>query len=210
MKNGDRDKMMWDFEVMSTAQKPTLSPEQYLDRERTANYRSEYYRGEMFAMAGASWEHTLIKDNLARETGNQLKYGPCRVVTSDLRVKVSVTGLYTYPDMTIVCDEPQFEDGVMDTLLNPRIIVEVLSESTEKYDRGTKFGHYRQISSVNEYLLVAQDRQLVEQFVRQADNAWVLKIFDQSNSIFKFASINVQVALDEIYRGVEFPETPSR
>lgn len=195
---------------MSTAEKPALSPEQYLERERAANYRSEYYRGEMFAMAGASWEHTLIKDNLARETGNQLKYGPCRVVTSDLRVKVSVTGLYTYPDMTIVCDEPQFEDGVMDTLLNPRIIVEVLSESTEKYDRGTKFGHYRQISSVHEYLMVAQDRQLVEQFVRQADNTWVLKIFGQSNSILKFASISAQVALDEIYRGIEFTETPSR
>ena len=98
----------------------------------------------------------------------------------------------------------------MDTLLNPKIIVEVLSESTEKYDRGTKFGHYRQISSVNEYLLVAQDRQLVEQYVRQADNAWVLTIFDQSNSILKFASISAQVALDEIYRGVDFPKTPSR
>lgn len=195
---------------MSTAQKPLLSPEQYLDRERAANYRSEYYRGELFAMAGASWEHTLIKDNLARETGNQLKNGPCRVLTSDLRVKVSATGLYTYPDITIVCDEPQFEDGVMDTLLNPRIIVEVLSESTEKYDRGTKFGHYRQISSVNEYLMVAQDRLLVEQYVRQADHTWVLTIFDQSNSILKFASISAQVALDEIYRGVGFPEIPGR
>ena len=195
---------------MSTARKPTLSPEQYLNFERAANYRSEYYRGEMFAMAGASWEHSLIKDNLARETGNQLKNGPCRLVTSDLRVKVCATGLYTYPDIAIVCDEPQFEDGVMDTLLNPRVIVEVLSESTEKYDRGTKFGHYRQLSSVVEYLLVAQDRQLVEQYVRQADNAWVLKIFDQPQSILTFASIGAQVALHEIYRGVEFPELPMR
>ncbi|MCC6511442.1 MAG: Uma2 family endonuclease [Pirellulaceae bacterium] len=195
---------------MSSAQKPTLSSEQYLDRERAANYRSEYYRGEMFAKAGASWEHTLIKDNLARETGSQLRNGPCRTVTSDLRVKVSATGLYTYPDILVVCDQPQFEDGVMDTLLNPKIIVEVLSESTEKYDRGTKFGHYRQIASVHEYLLVAQDRPLVEQYVRQADHTWVLTIFDQSNCTLKFASINVQVALDEIYRGVGFPETPGR
>lgn len=195
---------------MSTAQKPAISPEQYLDRERHANHRSEYYRGEMFAMAGGSWEHALIKDNLARETGNQLKSCPCRVVTSDLRVKVAATGLYTYPDLTIVCDEPLFEDGVMDTLLNPRIIAEVLSESTERYDRGAKFGHYRQITSVYEYLLVAQDRQLIEQYSRQSDNSWVLKIFDQSNPILYFASVSAQVPLDEIYRGVKLPEIPSR
>src|SRR6516164_9839252 len=118
---------------MSTVAKRLLTSEEYLARERKADYRSEFYRGEMFALAGASWEHTLIKDNLAREAGNQLKTGPCRVVTSDLRVKVSATGLYTYPDVVIVCDEPQFEDQVMDTLLNPRILVEVLSDSTEKY-----------------------------------------------------------------------------
>jgi Uma2 family endonuclease len=95
---------------MSTVAKTVLTPQEYLTRERLANFRSEFYRGEMFAMAGVSWEHTLIKDNLARESGNQLKVGPCRVLTSDLRVKITATGLYTYPDMVIVCDEPQFED----------------------------------------------------------------------------------------------------
>src|ERR1700730_4264801 len=110
---------------MSTVQKRLLSSQEYLTQERQANFRSEFYRGEMFAMAGASWEHTLIKDNLAREAGNQLKSGPCRVLTSDLRVKVSASGLYTYPDMLVVCDKPQFEDKVMDTLLNPRVVVEV-------------------------------------------------------------------------------------
>src|SRR5947209_5769250 len=123
---------------MSTVRKPTvlLSSQEYLVRERAADFRSEYYRGEMFAMAGARFEHSLIKDHIAREAGNQLRGGPCQVVTSDLRVKVNVTGLYTYPDLVIVCDEPQFEDAVRDTLLNPRVIGEVLSESTEKYDRG--------------------------------------------------------------------------
>src|SRR4051812_47383548 len=120
---------------MASVSKQLISPEEYLARERLAEHRSEFHRGEVFAMAGASWEHTLIKDNLAREAGVQLKSGLCRVLTSDMRLKVSATGLYSYPDITIVCDQPQFEDKVFDTLLNPSAIVEVLSESTEKYDR---------------------------------------------------------------------------
>ena len=195
---------------MSTVMKPLLSPQEYLARERRAEWRSEFYRGEMFAMAGASWEHTLIKDNLAGEARNRLKGGPCHVVTSDLRVKVSATGLYTYPDVVIVCDEPQFEDQVQDTLLNPRVIVEVLSDSTEKYDRGTKFAHYRQLPSVQEYVLVAQDRPLVERYVRQADDTWVLTAFNELTETFDFGSIAAPIPLAEIYRGVQFPETPSR
>ncbi len=116
---------------MSTVAKTLLTPQEYLARERLAGIRSEFYRGEMFAMAGASWEHTLIKDNLARQARNQLERGPCRVLTSDLRVKVNATGLYTYPDIVVVCDEPQFEDNQFDTLLYPRVVVEVLSDSTE-------------------------------------------------------------------------------
>jgi len=194
---------------MSTASPLLLSPQEYLARERKATFRSEYYRGEMFAMSGATWEHTLIKDNLAGETRSQLKDGPCRVVTSDLRVKVDVTGLYTYPDLVIVCDEPRFEDEVFDTLLNPRVLVEVLSDSTEKYDRGTKFGHYRQVPSVREYILVAQDRPLVERYVRQADGGWLLTVFDDLTQTFAFDSVPVQVSLAEIYRGVEFPKKAS-
>lgn len=195
---------------MSTVPKRLLSPEEYLARERVADLRSEYYRGEMFAMAGASWEHTLVKDNMAAEAHNQLKEGPCRVLTSDLRVKVSATGLYTYPDMVIVCDGPQFEDERFDTLLNPRVVVEVLSDSTEKYDRGAKFAHYRQVSSVQEYVLVAQDRPLVERYVRQSDGSWVLTAVNEITLTFAFASVPVQIALAEIYRGVEFPETTGR
>lgn len=173
-------------------------------RERAAEFRSEFYRGEMFAMAGTSWEHTLIKDNLARHAGNQLENGPCRVVTSDLRVKVSASGLYTYPDIAIVCEPPQFEDKVMDTLLNPSAIVEVLSDSTEKYDRGIKFGHYRQVPSIREYVLVAQDRPLVERYVRQADDTWVLTAYSEMTQIFEFATIKARIALADIYRRVLF------
>lgn len=194
---------------MSTVPKCSLSPQEYLAQERRAEFKSEYLRGEVFAMAGASYEHTLIKDNTARKAGNQLEDGPCSVLTSDMRVKVSVTGLYTYPDIAIVCDEPQFEDEVFDTLLNPRALVEVLSDSTEKYDRGAKFAHYRQIPSLQEYVLIAQDQALVERYVRQADGSWLLTVFDNLSQTFAFASVPARIPLTEIYRGVTFPEHPS-
>ena len=130
------------------------------------------------------------------------------MVTSDLRVKVDATGLYTYPDIVIVCDQPQFEDAAFDTLLNPRTIVEILSESTEKYDRGTKFEQYRKIPSLREYILVAQDRMYIERHVRQPDETWVLTEFSAAASTFEFASVPVQVPMAEIYRGVEFPANP--
>jgi Uma2 family endonuclease len=195
---------------MSTVSKRLLSAQEYLALERQADVRSEYHRGEIFAMAGANWEHTLIKDNLAGEARNQLKSGPCRVLTSDLRVKVDATGLYTYPDIVVVCDEPQFEDKVQDTLLNPRVIVEVLSDSTEKYDRGVKFAHYRRLPSVQEYVLVAQDRPLVERYVRQPDDAWVLTAFSAMTQTFAFGTIPVQIAFAELFRGVAFPDTHGR
>jgi Uma2 family endonuclease len=191
---------------MSTASNRLLTPEEYLARERQADFKSEYYHGEMFAMSGASWEHTLIKDNLAREAGIQLRDGPCRALTSDLRVKVSATGLYTYPDIVVVCEKPQFEDKVADTLLNPRVIVEVLSDSTEKYDRGAKFGHYRQVASIQEYVLIAQDRPLVERYVRQPDGSWVLTAFSDMGLTFAFVTIPVKVPMAAIYADVEFPE----
>jgi Uma2 family endonuclease len=192
---------------MSTVSKPPLlSPQEYLARERAADFRSEYFRGEIFAMAGARFEHTRIKDNVGRHAGNQLEKSPCQIVTSDLRVKVSATGLYTYPDGVIFCDEPQFEDVVRDTLLNPRTIIEVLSDSTEKYDRGAKFEHYQQVPSVQEYVLISQDRPLVERFVRHVDGNWLYTSVAGLAESFAFASVPVQIPLAEIYRGVTFPE----
>jgi len=195
---------------MSTVPKRLLSPQEYLAKERQADFRSEFYRGETFAMAGATWDHTRIKDNVARQAGNRLENGPCQVATSDLRVKVSATGLYTYPDVAVVCDEPEFEDDVHHTLLNPRVIVEVLPESTEKYDRGIKFAHYRQVPSIQEYVLIAQDRPLVERYVRQPDDSWMLTAFEGLDKTFAFGAIAVQISLAEIYRGVTLPESPSR
>lgn len=195
---------------MFTASKRLLSPEEYLAQERQAELRSEYFRGEVFAMSGASYEHTLIKDNLAGELRNQSRGGPCRVLTSDLRVKVSASGLYTYPDIVVVCGEPQFEDKMFDTLLNPRVLVEVLSDSTEKYDRGAKFAHYRRLASLQEYVLVAQDRPLVERYVRQTTDSWVLTALADLAQTFALASITAQVPLAQIYDGVTFPENPGR
>jgi Uma2 family endonuclease len=186
---------------VSTANK-RLSPQEYLALERQAETRSEYFGGEMFAMSGASYEHNLIKDNLAREAGNQLKAGPCRVVTSDMRVKINATGLYTYPDIVIVCSEPEFEDGYFDTLLNPLVVVEILSDSTEKYDRGAKFRHYQKIPSLREYVLVSQDQPLIERYACQPDGSWNLVTFDDRYGTFKFATIAAQIPMIEIYTGV--------
>jgi Uma2 family endonuclease len=196
--------------AMSAVPQPLLTPEEYLARERRAAFRSEYYRGEVFAMAGASYAHTLIKDNLAGELRERLRDTPCRALTSDLRVKVDATGLYTYPDVVIVYDAPQFEDDHFDTLLNPRAIVEVLSDPTEKYDRGAKFAQYRQIPSLREYVLAAQDQALVERYVRQDDDTWVLTVFAGPDRTFEFASVPARVPLAEVYRGVTFPEVPGR
>ena len=189
---------------MSSVPKTLLTPQEYLIRERKADFRSEFYRGEMFAMAGASWEHTLIKDNIAHEARTQLKDSPCRVVTSDLRVKVDESGLYTYPDLIVVCDEPQFEDKMFDTLLNPRILLEVLSESTEKYDRGTTFAHYRKIPSLHEYILVAQDQPLMERHVRQPNGDWLMTEFCGLDQAFAFTSIPVKIPVTDVYRGIRF------
>jgi Uma2 family endonuclease len=194
---------------MSSGPEAHFSPEEYLARERLATFKSEYLRGKVVAMSRANYAHTLVKDNLAGEAGNQLENTPCRVLTSDMRVKVEATGLYTYPDIAIVCDEPRFEDEVFDTLLNPRALVEVLSDSTEKYDRCAKFGHYRQIPSLQEYVLVAQDQPLVERYVRQPDGSWLLTVFEGLDQTFAFASVPARIRLADIYGGIAFPEKAS-
>src|SRR5262245_17637844 len=131
--------------AMTAVPKQLMTPAEYLVKERAAEFKSEYYRGEMFAMAGASYEHTVICANLVQELGSQLKGSQCRTLSQDMRVKVSASGLYTYPDVIVLCGPPELEDEQGDTLLNPRVIVEVLSDSTERYDRGAKFRQYQQI-----------------------------------------------------------------
>jgi Uma2 family endonuclease len=140
---------------MSLQAKQRLTPEEYLARERQVDTKSEFYDGELFAKAGASRSHNLIVGNVTGELRAQLRGRPCEVYPADMRVKVSETGLYAYPDVVVVCGEPRFEDEHLDTLLNPTVIVDVLSPSTEAYDRGEKFAQYRKLASLREYVLIA-------------------------------------------------------
>ncbi|OQY58172.1 MAG: hypothetical protein B6245_13195, partial [Desulfobacteraceae bacterium 4572_88] len=151
-----------------------LTEKEYLEIERQAEYKSEYFEGQMFAMSGASEAHNLIVANLIFTLILQLKNTPCRIYPSDMRVKVRENGLYTYPDVIVVCDEAKFDDEHQDTLTNPLLIIEVLSKSTEAYDRGSKFAMYRKLGSLAEYLLVDPSRPQAEQYVRQEENRWLL------------------------------------
>lgn len=186
-----------------------LTPEAYLAREAAAEVRSEYFRGEVFAMAGGSPAHNRIAANLIREIDTLLLDGPCVTYTSDQRVKVEATGLYTYPDVVVVCGEPQFEEGAEGTLLNPTLLIEVLSPSTEGYDRGTKFAHYRRLESLREYLLVAQDRPRVERHLRRGD-VWELSEFDGLEAVLTLETAPGGIPLARIYNRVELPENPGR
>ena len=188
---------------MSTALK-RITPQEYLIREREASIKSEFYQGEIFAMGGGSANHSLIAANFVREAGNALKDKPCIVFNRDLRVQVQSTGLYTYPDATIVCGELLFDDDHRDTLLNPTVIVEVLSDSTEKYDRGKKSNHYRQIASLKELILIAQDRSHVERFTRQPNGDWLFHEQKELTADFELKSLGISIAISELYRGVTF------
>jgi Uma2 family endonuclease len=189
---------------MTAMPEPLLTPEEYLARERRAETKSEYLRGEMFAMTGASREHNLIAGNVSRQLGQQFRKRRCEVYQGDMRVKVSSTGLYTYPDVAVVCGEPEFEDRQVDTLLNPKVLVEVLSPSTADYDRGGKFTHYRSLPSLAEYVLISQDRPLVEHYVRQGEDAWVLTEQRSLQQVLELSSIDCRLPLSEIYLKVDF------
>jgi Uma2 family endonuclease len=200
---------------MPTAEKRRLTAAEYLAIESTSEIRHEFLDGEMFAMSGGSLWHNLIKDNFARAVANRLSGGTCRVVTSDQRLKVDATGLYTYPDVLVFCGPPVMEDGVHHTLTNASLVAEVLSNSTEKYDRGLKFSHYRRLDTLQEYLLIAQDRFSVEVFQRQdagsssaGSDAWLLSAAAEREAEVRLSSLGITVPLAEIYAGVEFPPEP--
>ena len=188
---------------LSTQPRTFLTEEEYVELERKADYKSEYYRGEMFAMAGAGEPHNLLAGNLFAILHPQLRRRTCRIYPSDMRVRVSATGLYTYPDVTVVCAEPQFADERKDTLLNPAFIAEVLSPSTEGYDRGRKFEHYRAIESLAEYLLVAQDRVHVDLYTRQQDGRWILSEASRLEDTLELPSIGCRLALADLYEKVD-------
>ena len=174
--------------------------------EREHEERHEYFDGELFAMSGASRRHNLIVTNLVRELSLHLKDRPCEVYSSDMRVKVDVTGLYTYPDVVIACETPQCEDEQVDTLLNPTVVIEVLSESTEGYDRGKKFEHYRKLPSLRAYVLVAQDAFHVEQYVRQEAGQWLLTEATGPEATLPVEAVGAVLELAEVYDKVSFDE----
>jgi Uma2 family endonuclease len=192
---------------MSEPARHWISVSEYLYQEERAEVKSEYFNGEVFAMAGGTSEHNLIAANLLRELGNQLAERPCLVYGSDQQVKVGETGLHTYPDITAVCAAPEFEDNKKLRLLNPTLIIEVLSPSTAAYDRGDKFAHYQCIPSLQEYVLVASDKRRIERFSRrEGGDEWLLKICYETGASVDLPSIRCSLDLDRVYLKVELPE----
>ena len=180
------------------AVKKTWTSEEYLAWERLQPEKHEFHGGEVFDMAGATFEHNQIVANVLAELRAALRQKPCRVCASDLRVKVPATGLYTYPDASVVCGRPELEDDKLDTLLNPLILVEVLSSSTEDYDRGTKFTNYRTIPSFRDDVLISTDRVLVEYHTRRDDGSWLLREL-RAGERFRLESVGCELAVDELY-----------
>lgn len=191
---------------MSTPAEQLLTEHEYLALERAATTKNEFYGGRMFAMSGARRPHNLITTNLVRELSTQLMERRCEVYPNDMRVKVTATGLYTYPDAVVVFGEPEFEDEVEDTLLNPTLIVEVLSESTEAYDRGEKLDHYLRLPSLQEYVLVAQNRVRVERYARQAGASdWLFGVATGLEARVELPSIGCSLPLSRVYHKVGLP-----
>lgn len=190
---------------MATHPKTYLTTEEYLAIERRDEYKSEYIDGEMVAMTGASRRHNLITASITGQLYPQLRGRPCEAYASDMRVRVPSTRAYLYPDVAVVCGEPRLEDDYLDTLLNPTVLVEVLSDSTERYDRGRKFGLYRTIDSLAEYVLVAQDECRVEQYVRQPDGRWLLTDHRSPEASVELTSIRCTLKLSEVYEKVSLP-----
>ncbi len=196
---------------MSAQPQPHLTPEQYLELDRASEFRNEYYNGRMYpmgdapsAMAGGTYRHSKLTHSLGRRLGNALEGRPCEVSGSDIRVCTTPDGLYTYPDIVVVCGEPKFADGRRDTLLNPTLVIEVLSPSTEGYDRGFKSAQYRTVESLDEYALVSQTEPRVEVFRRQPGGHWLLSEFVGLEAACHFDSVGASVALAEIYDKVAF------
>ncbi len=189
---------------METAAAQALfTPEEYLARERKALTKSEYRDGQIHAMPGASRAHNLITVHVTGELYIQLRTRTCEVYPSDMRVKVSAAGLYTYPDIIVVCDEPRFEDSHFDTLLNPTVLIEVLSPSTAAYDRGEKFRRYQYLDSLCEYIPISQDRVRVEHYLRR-EQGWNLTEFHSLADVCQLTSIGCELSLQAIYAKVQF------
>ena len=181
-------------------------PEEYLEFEREATQRHEYIDGKIIKMAGESLSHSRISVNLTTELSVQLRHKDCEALSPDMKVRTTTKSLFAYPDLTVVCGEPKFHDVKKDVLINPKVIFEVLSPSTERYDRGEKFQYYKnETPSLVDYILVSQEQVLVEQYTKQADESWRYRTFDRAEDSLKIESIEAEVLLQDIYLRVEFP-----
>ena len=189
----------------TAAAQALLTTEEYLAKERKALTKSEYRDGQIQAMPGASRKHNLIAGNTFAELHVQLRNRVCEVYQNDMRVKVSAAGTYTYPDVVVVCEEPRFEDTHFDTLLNPTVLIEVLSPSTAAYDRGDKFASYQKLDSLCEYVLISQDSVCVEHYLRQEQD-WNLTEFCSLDDVFSLVSIGCELSLRAIYAKVQFSQ----
>lgn len=188
---------------MSSPKPSFLTPDEYLEIERKSEIHSEYIAGRMYAMSGASRRHALIAVNFTRELSSEVRHRDCEVYASDMRVKASPTGMYTYPDIVAVCGEARFDDEQTDTLINPTVIVEVPSQSTEAYDRGEKFAHYRRLESLRDYVLVVQDKIRIEHYRREGEE-WILSEVSDPDATLHLSSIDCHVGIAAIYEKVDF------
>ncbi len=193
-----------DNEHMATQSVPHISEEEYLRRERAAEYKSEYVHGEVFAMSGGTRRHSRVAVNWSGHLLYKLRGGRCEVFSSDMRVRTGASGSYVYPDVSVACGEntSQTDDAFSDILLNPRVVIEVLSPSTTNYDRGQKFELYREIPSLEEYILTHTNAPHVEHFARQADGSWIFREYKGMDGELSLPSIGCSIAFADIYEGI--------
>jgi Uma2 family endonuclease len=191
---------------VSTQTTPLLTPEQYLEIERKADYKSEYIDGGVFAMANASRNHARIVTNALAQLWSQLRGGPCEVVATDLRLFIKAVRVYTYPDIMVLCGAPGIAGEEKDIAVNPRFVAEVLSDSTKNYDRGEKFRFYRTIPGFSEYVLIAQDSIRAEHHQRRSDGAWIFREFTSEDDQIQLDSIECRLGLGALYERVVFDE----
>lgn len=189
---------------MLRLRKKTFTPIEYLAMETVADYKSEYYNGEIFAMSGGTTDHSLIAVNIAGTLGQRLAPTPCRVFNSDMRLNVALSGLYTYPDVMVICGKIELVKRRDDTVTNPVLIVEVLSESTRDYDRGAKFNFYKQIPALQEHVMVESERPHVECYRRTGDDKWLVEIHDDLDATVKLESVACEITLRQVYNKVSW------
>ena len=183
-----------------------ISIEDYLNAEEISTEKHEYYKGEIFSMAGAAVAHNRVVRNTQTAIDNYLLDKSCEIFPSDLRIHVEASTLFTYPDLTIFCEEPKLYNNRSDTALNPTVVIEVLSKSTQEYDRGTKFNLYRQITSLKEYIMISSTEVLIEKYVKQSDNEWLFTSYSRVEDSFMIEAIGLTVGIKILYRNMEFEE----